>query len=121
MTKPAAQLNAKSRRRVLEFAERVALLAAEAPNEDTKKAVYTAVNKMRRQYGFSKEEKRAEIFRQIGIGAATVADIIRETKYHADDVHEITRELEVEGLVVFRRMQNIGVGRPTVCIFLKNE
>lgn len=112
-------MTAKQRRRRLEFAESIAALAAGAPDDECRRVVYSAANRIRQQYGFSDAEKKIEIDRLIRLGAVTISDLVQESKFHKDEIHRLTKEMEIEGMVVFRRMQNLGVGRPQICIFPK--
>lgn len=113
-------LSPKERRLQLEFANTLAELAVAAPDDETKQIVYNAVKTIRKKAGWSIEEKREEILRLLNVGASTVADLIRETNFHKDEVFYITERLEKEGLVVFKRMSLTGgAGRPAVCIFPK--
>lgn len=115
--KPATSLPLKARRRVLEFAERVALLASEAPNDDAKKEVFAARMRLVKRYGFSQEEKRRLILHTIGLGAATHADLIRETGFDKDDVYRIVKELESEEAVECKLISLSGSGRRSLFVF----
>jgi hypothetical protein len=120
---PAADtLSLDDRRRALEFAGRLATLALEAPDERTKKIVYTARNQIQKLYGLGREEKKIEILRLITLGAAQISDLILESGFHRDDVYEITAELVGEKAVREMRMrQTGGNGRPSVCFFPLDE
>lgn len=117
MSKTIDELPAKHRRRVLDFADRLSQLAAESPNDDTRQITYRAVNEVRSKYGFRRDEKKAEILRLVKLGASTPGDLINETRFHRDDVFAIIRELETEELVVVKKMQLSGHGRPSLCVF----
>ena len=121
VTKIGSQLTAKQRRRRLEFADRVAALAPEAPDDSVRQMVYSTVNRIRQQFGFSDAEKKVEIERLIRLGAATIMDVVNESHFHKDDVLRLTKEMEAEGIIVFRRMLNLGVGRPQIYIFAKDR
>lgn len=117
MTRRQMELTPKQRRRGLDFAERMALLAAEAPDAETKSVAYKAVNEIRRKYGFSNEVKKKMILAHIRNGASKIDDLIRETSFARDDIYEITRDLEQSSLVRFDKIQLTGGGRPTILIF----
>jgi hypothetical protein len=118
MTQRSLELTAKQRRRGLEFADRLAELAAEAPDYETKQAAYKATNEIRKKYGFSTELKKKMILFYIEQGASKIDDLIRETSFDRDDVYSITRELETAKLVRFDKIQLTGSrGRPTILIF----
>jgi hypothetical protein len=114
------ELTPNQRRQQLEYANKVADLASQAPDDETKQIVYNAVKTIRKKAGWSIDEKRDEILRLVHVGASTVADLIRETNFHKDEVFFITEKLEKEGKIVFKRMSLTGgAGRPAVCIFPK--
>lgn len=112
------ELNSKDRRAALEFAERVAAMAAEAPDAVTKSDLYKVVGSMRRRFGFSEQEKLEEIFRMIELGATTMADLVRETSFPPETVHWGTKLLEQHGLIKFQRLSLTGKGRPALLIKL---
>jgi hypothetical protein len=115
-------LTLEERRRALEYAGRLATLALEAPDERTKKIVYTARNSIQKLYGCSREEKKSEILRLISLGAAQISDLIQESGFHRDDVYELTQELATEKMVREQRIRITGGnGRPSVCFFPLDE
>lgn len=73
------EVTANDRRRLLDFAEKIATLAAETPDEITKNELYRAANSVRRRFGWTDQEKLEEIYRAIELGAMTVTDLVRET------------------------------------------
>jgi hypothetical protein len=112
-----AELTYKQRRRCLDYADRVASIALDAPDRGTKRELYAVVNSIRKRYGYTDEQKRQEVWLRILDGASTIADIIAETNFHKDDVHAITKEFEIEKRVVFRQIRSGERGRPMICIF----
>lgn len=115
--KTGSNMTARKRRAVLEFAGRLAELAAEAPNDDAKRQVYIAVNRLRKTYGYSEQEKRQVILDKIGLGASSVADLIKETGFAQPDVHRLTKELEAAGLIKLQKISHSGNGRPALLFF----
>lgn len=115
--KLGAKLTAKQRRAVLEYAGRLAELAAEAPNDDAKRRVYVAVNVLRKTYGYSEQEKRQVILDKIELGASSIADLIKETGFAQPDVHRLTKELEEAGLIKLQKISHSGNGRPALLFF----
>jgi hypothetical protein len=111
-------LTLDDRRRALEFAGRLAALAVEAPDERTKKIVYTARNHIQKLYGLGPEEKKTEVLRLIGLGAAQINDLIAESGFHRDDIYAITAELVSEKVVREMRIRNgANPGRSSVHFF----
>jgi lipase chaperone LimK len=114
------ELTIRQRRRGLEFADRIAGLALEAPDDRTKQIIYSARNAIQKLYGFTREQKKAELVRLIDLGAANITDLIQESGFSKNDVYELTRELATEKRIREAVMMSIGgngVGRPTVCYF----
>jgi predicted Rossmann fold nucleotide-binding protein DprA/Smf involved in DNA uptake len=99
------------------FAEKLDLLAAEAPDVLTEKAVHQVAQRIRNRYAYTPRLRKAEIFARIRRGAASIAELVDETGFHKDEVYELTKELEAEGQVRFDRAPAIGRGRPPIRIF----
>ncbi len=116
-------LTPKQRRRGQTFADQVALLAVDAPDTESKKDIYRAVNAIRKRYGLTPDGKRREILRVIGLGASKVSDIVNETGMPVAKVYEVIRILVDEHPPVIRR-ETIeatgGNGRPTEQFFPVN-
>jgi hypothetical protein len=74
-------LSNKQRRTGLEFSNRVAALASEAPDVSTRRMLNKVVHSLRKRYGYSEEEKELEILKFIRDGAATVRELIDETGF----------------------------------------
>jgi hypothetical protein len=106
-----AELTPKQHRMGLAYADRLAALAAEAPDSASKSEVFSAVTGIRKRYGWTREQKREEVIRAIGVGAAKVNEIVTETQLTRQDVEEIVGELERLGFVRIESFGNIG-GRP---------
>lgn len=112
------ELTPKQRRRGLDFAERVAELAALSPDAVTKKELYGVVKSMRRRYGYSEAEKASVIMATIRVGASSVADLIRETGIDRSDVWKVVQQLETDGSVRFQKISaRDGRGRPSFLFF----
>lgn len=122
MTK-ATEPTPKQRRRGLDFAERVAMLAAEAPDAVTKKELYSCVKSMRRRYGYSETEKLSVVLGMIKVGASSLADLVRETGIDRSDVWRITTRLEQEGSIRLQKISAAGSqgGRPTFLFFPSDD
>ena len=112
-----AEYTAERRREGLGFAEKLAQFAYAAPDADSKREIFTAVNSIRKRYGLSRAEKISIVFEHIQLGASTIADLVSETKLDKNDIYQITKDLELDRKVVFRNINAGEKGRPTVCIF----
>lgn len=108
-------LSIKHRRRGLRFAERIAQLLPEAPDEDARRDVYGLVTRMRIRYGFTAEEKRHLVLSRIRLGASTVHDLMRDTGFSQPAIWAILRQLEAEDLIRVQKMSTSAaeVGRRT--------
>lgn len=111
-------ISIKRRRRGLEFAENLARMAGDAPDDEARRDLYACVNRLRRRYGFSEAEKRQIVLHRVRVGAATIGDLVRETGFTQPDVSAIVRDLESGGLIRCEKisLSASGVGRPTVLI-----
>jgi len=108
----------QQRRKVLSFADELAKLAAEkAPDSVTRKELFTVVNSIRKRFGYDLEAKQFEVWKALHDGASSIGDLILMTKFHKDDIYEITRTLESAKFVQFKKMSLTGNGRPQVLIF----
>lgn len=110
------ELTSKTRRAALEFADEIAKIAVEAPDDVTKSELYKVVNSMRRRYGYSDTEKLEEILKAIDLGATTIGDLVRETCFPAETIHWGTKLLEAHQMIEFRRLSLTGKGRPSLMI-----
>lgn len=115
-----AELTPRARRQCLEFAEKIAELAAVAPNDDCRRSLYGAVNRLRRTYGFSDTEKSDWLTNRIRLGASSIADLSRETGLDQSDVVRLLNDL-VAAEVVRPYKQSVSVvGRPATLYFLND-
>lgn len=114
------EVTAKDRRRLLDFAEKIATLAAETPDELTKNELYRAANSVRRRFGWTDQEKLEEIYRAIELGAMTVTDLVRETAFPPAVVHWATRLLEDHKVIKSTKFSAGNKGRPAL-MFKVNE
>jgi hypothetical protein len=94
-----SHLSLKDRRRRLEYAARVSALAMEAPDVETKKIVYTACRIIEKRFGFSRDEKKTLLLKLIEVGAASIAELINESRFHRDDVYTLVSELLAENKI----------------------
>lgn len=112
-----AELNYKLRRKVLNYADELAAMAVRAPDRSTKRMVYAVVQSLRRDFGFSDEQKEVEVRVRILDGASTINDLVIETKFNRDDITKIVKKFEAAGKVELREIRSGSRGRPMVCIF----
>src|SRR5688500_16627676 len=102
-----ADVTSKQRRRILTFADELATIAAEkAPDMTTRRELFQVVQSIRKRFGFTKEQKQLEVWTALHDGARTVSDLILLTGFHAGDIHEITKALELAKFVQFRKLSN---------------
>lgn len=114
-----ADLTPKHKTRGLDFANRLAEMAAAAPDVRAKSAVYSVVKSLRELYGFSDQEKCELIRRSLDLGCSTYDDLVRETKMHRPTVIELVKSMETAGIVSIYYMQRgERGGRPTAYIRL---
>jgi hypothetical protein len=116
------KLTPKQHRIGLAYADRLAELAAGAPDDASKRDVYRAMHAIRQRYGWSDEDKKDEIVRVVHLGASHVGDIVRETRFNEQDVKRICGNL-VESGRLRKSVQSItgGNGRPPTCFFPADE
>lgn len=93
-----------SRRSGLDFAQKVARLAAVAPDPVSKKAAFSAANWLRRYYGLSDDDKMAEIIAALMSGCSNYEDLVEETKIHRSDIVTLVKQLERVGDVKIRTL-----------------
>lgn len=96
----------------------MAELARSAPNDDAKEVQYAAVHKLRIKYGFSIDDKIAEVLECIRLGAVTINDIAAETGFRSKDVYELVAELERRKQIRTTPYSDGSRGRPPVMIKL---
>ncbi len=101
------------RRQGLDFAKELAALAAKAPDALIRETIQTAAQRLRRNYGYSIEEKKVMILEAIQNGAATNADLIKETGIRRQDVQEIVLILLQENKIVRQNYSTTEIGRPS--------
>lgn len=102
------------KRRALDFAEKLAKLAAKSPDVESKQKIYVAANYIRQTYGLSVKEKQEIILEAIENGAITQSDICEETNLRVQDVSEILKQLKKERKVKTHKMSiTSSGGRPS--------
>lgn len=117
------ELTPKQHRIGLAYADRLAELAAEAPDDGvSKRDVYRAVDAIRQRYGWTHEQKLAEILRVVRLGASQVADMVRETRFREQEVKELCQRL-VEAGRLRKTVLSItgGNGRPPMCFYPEDD
>lgn len=110
------QHSSDTKRRALAFAEELASMAREAPDADTKSKVYAAVAAIRRQNGFTLQEKREEIMHYVQLGASTIDDLENETHLSRRDICDLVAGLERERKIRTRKYSEGNRGRPKLLI-----
>lgn len=111
----------KQRRRMLDFADEIAKLAAGVPDTETKRDLYKAAQSVRRRFGFSESEKKALVRKAIDLGANTFRDLAYETGFPLEIIKEVVGGLERDGKARTERMSLSGHGRPQVLILAAGE
>lgn len=109
----------KQRQRGLAFANRLAEVAADAPDTVAKSATFKAVNYLREFYGFSDDEKRSIVKNAITLGCSTYQDVITETSFPRQTVEAVVKGLADAGDIEMRQLEhNDGrPGRPQTAFF----
>lgn len=90
-------LDRSDRHRALNFAKSLSEFASKAPDDEIKSGVYSIVNATRKKYGYSRDDKKAEIAYCVGLGAATRDDLVRETPFRGQELHELLTEMVRDG------------------------
>ncbi|MEO8647768.1 MAG: hypothetical protein ABI539_01240 [Acidobacteriota bacterium] len=116
-----SELTNRQRRKGLDYASEVAEIAAKSPDTHTRRELYSVVKSIRHRYGYTRQQKKDVILRCIGLGASTIGDMVNETKFSRDDVHELTRELESEKQIVSYQLRATGNGRPSFMFTIAEE
>lgn len=110
------KLSIKKRRRGLIFAELLRCAASAAPDDDSKREVEGLAVRVERRYGFTPDEKKEAVMAMVLEGAQTVNDLVVETGFPPQIVHEILKCLETDGRVKLNRSSIHGTGRPSLII-----
>lgn len=118
----------EKRRLGLEFANKLSMLAAEAPDVFSELAVHELAKTIRKRFTYSKDLRKKEIMtwlkRRSEHGGMSTTELTEETGYHKDVIYELTKELESEGLVELRPVQSSrddGRGRPAIRYFASSR
>lgn len=114
----------EKRRLGLGFADRLSMLAADAPDVATEHAVHELARTIRKRFTYSRDLRKKEIVTHLrradGRGGMSVAELVEGTGYHKDVIYDLTKELETEGLVELRptpSTRDDGRGRPAFRYF----
>lgn len=114
------ELSLSKRREGLEFANKLAELAAEAPDPVARSMSRSAINRLRRYYGLSWKDKQVLVRRAIALGCATYDDLVAETRLPKEHICTVIQSLRMAGEVDVTSLPprtNKG-GRPSIFIRL---
>lgn len=103
-------LTPKQKRAGLNFANRIARLAASAPDNVAKSALFSVVKWLRSFYGLTDAERRQLVRRSLVIGCSTYDDLVAETQIHRPTLIAIVKEMESAGDVHLRYLERGGLG-----------
>lgn len=99
----------------LRFARRLADLAKDAPNSYSQRCVYSAVNAIRKTFGFSDSDKKTLLLHLIGQGCSCYDDLVNETSIHKSEIVRIVQLLSNDDSVrIITLNGGSRGGRPTV-------
>jgi len=116
-----AELTPKHSRRGLEVANRVAAEAMKAPDEIGKRTILEAVDKLRKQYGFSDRDKIRLIEQSLLDGCHTYDDIVLDKLLHKSQVISLVKSMVDAGDVELSPLRNGPPGRPSTYIALTSQ
>lgn len=119
--KQQKQLTRAQRRKLLEFADKVADLAAASPEKEAKRGLNAVAAGLRRRWGFTHADKRRLVWLGLVDGATTVRDLVCELGLRTDDVSVAVQELREGGLVDVVMLQHHKQGRPRQFIRIKTD
>jgi hypothetical protein len=85
------------RHRYLKETKALAEFAARVTGADFKSDIYRIVERYRKRYGYTREQKLEETLRYIDLGARVVNDLVNETAFSKQEVAELLRDLERSG------------------------
>jgi hypothetical protein len=111
-----SDLTHKQRRRRLDFAVLVKVLATASPDDEIKRLLNSVVQSIERRFGFTWEEKCGIVFSSIEDGSVSVREIHEQTSLREQEIKEIVNMLERNGRVRIHMATPNG-GRPAKQIF----
>lgn len=87
------------RKQMLDFANSLAVLADNAPDERSRTELYRAARRLRLRASSSKEKRKRILLRVIGRGATTVAEIAHESGFSEPSCRKTIAVLLEENLI----------------------
>lgn len=123
MTRREMELTPKQRRRGLDFANKLSMLAADSPDVFTELAVHNLAKTIRKRFAFSKDLRKREILTHLrrcsDNGGMSAAELVDATGYYKNRVYEALDELASEGKAELRMVPPAGDkgGRPSARFF----
>jgi hypothetical protein len=87
------------RQRGLKETKALADFAARITDVEFKSDIYRVVERARKRYGYTRDQKLAEILKYIDLGARVVNDLVNETAFTKQYVAELLRDLERGGKI----------------------
>ena len=110
-------LDSSVRLAALEFANRIDLIAAEAPDVHSEKAVHDVARTIRKRYTYSNELRKRELLTHLRRNAdagMSVGDLVEATAYSKDTIYPLINELIDAATIELRHITPAGkgAGRP---------
>lgn len=104
------------KRNALQIAEQLSAIARGVELAGVKRRIYAAAQGIRREYGFTQQEKQRVVFDKLMIGAVTIRDLIDETGFTRNDIEQILQQLEKNRRIRFLSFSGGSPGRPQTMI-----
>jgi hypothetical protein len=119
------ELTPEDRRTALNFASALEFMAAGIPNDFVRKGAHRLIRQIRMRYRFSIVQKKDYIVKIVrvtnGGGGVSIADLIKATGWHKDEIYDLVKEIENETppRLELRKIPPAGMkgGRPALLIF----
>jgi hypothetical protein len=100
----------------LKVADQIAKLAATLPDAFGKQEIYRTAQNLRTHYGWTDEEKDAEILKFVRIGCNTYQDLVNELGLSAEVLAVRVKAMVAAGKLDVSSFGNGGPGRKTALI-----
>lgn len=116
------ELTTEERLKGLEYANKLSLLAAEAPDLHTENATHEFAKMVQKRFTYSFELRKREILthlkKRMDVGLS-IAELIEATGYEKNTIYALAEDLEKEKRARFQRIRpaGSGPGRPAVRLF----